>query len=263
MSTDETTPREVTSNPASRVLRVIQVFETASQQESMRNIWIAYLGIPPSARQEHDVVVAVNKFVGEIHLTADRLSEVGVPEHLYVNTQARLAEAFSTVQINSGLNNHIKTLNRERIVAEWEAWALSRFDEAELGDETIAALKEMLQQHEALLAGSTIPAEVRSMLSAHARELREALLLHKVQGRTAVDAAISKIEGDLRKVPPDIAAQTEASADGQKVVRSTANLIKKANEAIKQATEFFQFGKQVYQLGADAWEVVKPMITNQ
>ncbi len=251
-------------NPASRLNDLVQFFHSADPNAAIKDAWEKYMGSATTPLTEDEVLDVIQAVLGEIRAMEAKLKEIGIPANLYTDCVAQLRSAFSPTQLGAPWNAHqAQMTNRATPLAlQWAAWALSRFDENEISEESMESLRTSLAAQEKLLQETDLPAGLREILERQTAGLRRALHLYKIQGVTPLRKVVSDSVGEMRTVSPEFVAEVEAAGPQVKqAVNRNMALISKVAEVSDKGSKVLKFGKEFYQLGSSVWTSVEGLLT--
>lgn len=250
-------------NPASRLNTIVQFFNSVSPNESMLAAWQRYLGLEASGSEEA-ALTATQAVLAEIRSAEARLSQVGVPAELFSEAATLLRNAFSPTQLGAAWVNHRESITKRAVplALQWAGWALSRFDENDLPEESIQSLQEGIAAQEAILMEVDLPASFRDMLERQVAELKTALMLYKVKGVQPLTDAVNKQSSEMRYVPTEMMEDYDKSSSEVKgAVQKGMALIGLAAKVADQGSKVVKFGKEIYELGATGWQFGQQLLT--
>jgi hypothetical protein len=201
-------------NPASRLNELVQFFHSTDPNAAIKSAWERYMGSASTPLTEDEVLDVILAVLAEIRAMEAKLKEIGVPADLYADCVAQLRTGFSPTQLATSWNSHREQMVKRAtpLALQWAAWALSRFDENMIDEETIESLRTSLAEQEKLLQETHLPAGLREMLERQTTGLRRALHLYKIQGVAPVQKIVSDSIGELATASHDLVAEVEASS---------------------------------------------------
>ncbi len=251
-------------NPASRLNDLVQFFHSANPNAAIKEAWEKYMGSASTPLSEDEVLDVIHAVLSEIRAMEAKLKEIGAPANLYADCVTQLRTAFSPTQLSVGWKTHqAQMVHRATPLAlQWAAWALSRFDENEISEESMESLRTSLAEQEKLLQETDLPAGLREMLERQTAGLRRALHLYKIQGVAPMRKVVSDSVGEMTTVSPEFVADVEAGGTQVKqAVKQSMALIGKVAEVADKGSKVFKFGKEVYGLGSSVWTSVQGLLT--
>jgi hypothetical protein len=229
-------------NPASRLNTIVQFFNSVPPQEVMKAAWQRYLGIEASALEE-EVLIATQAVLAEIRNAKTKLKQIGAPEGLFNEAASILYNAFSPTQLAGNWNGHREAVTQRAVplALQWASWALSRFDENDIPDESIQSLKEGLAAQEAMLRETDLPDSLREMLERQVADLKTALVLYKVSGVKPLVDAVNKQSGEMRHASTEMVEEVESGPpEAKSAVQNALRLIGQAAKVADQGLEVWQ-----------------------
>lgn len=252
-------------NPASRLNELVQFFRSADPNSAIKSAWEKYMGSASTPLSEDEVLDVIQAVLAEIRSMESRLKEIGVPADLYADCVSQLRTAFSPTQLATSWNTHREQMVKRAtpLALQWAAWALSRFDENEIGEEAAESLRTSLAEQEKLLQETELPAGLREMLERQTTGLRRALHLYKIQGVAPVQKIVSDSIGELATASHDLVAEVEASPSSVKqAFEQGKKMIGKAAEFANKGSQVVKFGKEIYELGMGGWQIGQQLLSN-
>lgn len=252
-------------NPASRLNDLVQFFHSANPNAAIKDAWEKYMDSTSTPLTEDKVLDVIQAVLGEIRAMETKLKAIGDPANLYGDCVAQLRVAFSPTQLATAWNaHHAQMLSRATPLAlEWAAWALSRFDENEISEESMESLRTSLAEQEKLLQETDLTAGLREMLERQTAGLRRALHLYKIQGIAPVQKVVSDSIGELATASPDLVAEVEAGSSAVKqVFEQGKKMIGKAAEFADKGAKIAKFSKEIYELGINGWHFGQQLLSN-
>jgi hypothetical protein len=249
-------------NPASRLNTIVQFFNSANPSESMLSAWQRYLGLELSGSEE-EALIATQAVLGEIKGAQAKLRQIKAPEELFDEAANSLKNAFSPTQLAGGWSNHRDSITKRAVplALQWASWALSRFDENDIPEESIKSLEESLAAQETMLKEVDLPESLREMLERQVADLKTALVLYKISGVKPLIDVVNKQSSEMRHAPAEMVSEVEnGSSETKGVVQSALRLIGQAAKVADQGSKIFQFGKDMHALGSGAWQSGQQLI---
>ena len=251
-------------NPASRLNNLVEFFNSANPNAAIKEAWEKHMGSAPTLLSEDDVLDVIQAVLAEIRAMEAKLKEIGAPANLYTECVAQLRAGFSPTQLTVPWNVHREQMVKRAtpLALQWASWALSRFDEHEIGEEDMESLRASLAEQENLLQETNLPAGLREMLERQTVALRRALHLYKIQGVAPLRKAVSDSVGELQTASTELVATVETGEPKAKqVLKQGMALIGKVAEVADKGSKAIKFGKEVYELGTSAWSSVQGLLT--
>ena len=250
-------------NPASRLNELVQFFHSANPNVAIKEAWEKYMDSASTPLTEDEVLDVIQAVLAEIRAMEAKLKEIGVPADLYTDCVTQLRAGFSPTQLAGAWKSHQEQMLRRAtpLALQWAAWALSRFDENAIDEETMESLRTSLEEQEKLLQETNLPAGLREMLERQTAALRRALHLYKIQGVAPLRKAVSDSVGELQTASADLVATVETGEPKAKqVLKQGMALIGKAAEVADKGSKAIKFGKEIYELGTNAWTAVQGLL---
>jgi hypothetical protein len=252
-------------NPASRLNDLVQFFHSADPNAAIKSAWEKYMGSASTPLTEDEVLDVIQAVLAEIRAMEAKLKAIGAPAHLYADCVNQMRNGFSPTQIAGSWNNHREQMLKRAtpLALQWAAWALSRFDENEISEESMESLRTSLAEQEKLLQETDLPAGLREMLERQTAGLRRALHLYKIQGVAPVQKVVSDSIGELATASQDLVAEVEAGSSAVKqVFEQGKKMIGKAAEFADKGSKIAKFSKEIYELGINGWHFGQQLISN-
>jgi hypothetical protein len=252
-------------NPASRLNELVNFFHSANPNAAIKEAWEKYMGSASTPLTEDEVLDVIQAVLAEIRAMEAKLKEIGVPANLYADCVTQLRTGFSPTQLAAPWSSHqAQMLKRATPLAlQWAAWALSRFDENEIDEETMESLRTSLAEQEKLLQETSLPAGLRDMLERQTAGLRRALHLYRIQGIAPVQKVVSDSIGELATASQELVAEVETSSSAVKqVFEHGKKMIGKAAELADKGSKIVKFSKEVYELGMNGWHIGQQLLAN-
>lgn len=250
-------------NSASRLLSIVQFFNSADRNAAIQTLWEKYLGPSPTPLSEEDVLTAVQAMLAEIRIMEAKLKSIGAPEQLYSDCVNRLRSSFSPTQLNVPWVNHREPIERQAtsLALQWAEWALSISDEDEIDDAAMQELRANLESQEQLLKDTELPAGLREMLERQTASLRRALQLYRIGGVEPVRKVVSDSYGELATASEELVQEVASSPSNvQEVFQKGKRLIGNAAEIADKGSKVIKFGKEVYDLGKAGWQIGQELL---
>ena len=252
-------------NPAQRLLELTDFFSGTATDQSIQAVWTRYIDVDAADASEDAVLEYVGVALAETRLMERQLAELGVPGQLFQSCTGTLREAFSPRLLATNWRSQNASSIQSasvRTILQWASWTLGRWNENTIAPEAWNALTQTLAAHERLLLDtSDIPPSIRAMLERQVRDLRQAMVMYKLQGVAPIQTAVNHAVGELRTATPELVAELESSPEPVK------SLFQKARELVGQAAELsdkgskvVKFSKEIYELGATAWAAGAPLL---
>jgi hypothetical protein len=145
---------------------------------------------------------------------------------------------------------------------QWASWALSRFDENDISEESILALQESLAAQEAMLKETSLPESLREMLERQVADLKTALLLYEVSGTKPLIDAVNRQYGEIRQSFAEIVEFAESGPpEADTLMRKALKLLGEAANVANQGSKVIKFGKDICELGAPGMRIGQQMWT--
>jgi hypothetical protein len=251
-------------NPASRLCDLLESFNSADPNAAIKVAWERYMGSAQTTLTEDEVLDLILAVLAEIRAMEVKLKEIGVPPNLYADCVDQLRTGFSPRQLAAAWSSHREQMVKRAtpLALEWAAWALSRFDENEIGEEDMESLRTSLAEQEKLLQETEMPADLREMLERQTAALRRALHLYKIQGISPVQKVVSDSIGELATASQDLVAEVEASPSAVKqVFEQGKKMIGKAAEFADKGSKVVKFSKEIYELGMSGWQIGQQLLS--
>lgn len=251
-------------NPASRLNDLVVFFSSANPNAAIKEAWEKYMGSAPNPLSEDEVLDVIQAVLAEIRTMKAKLKEIGVPAGLYTDCVNQLRTGFSPTQLATPWSVHREQMVKRAtpLALQWAAWALSQFDEDEVGAEDMESLRASLADQERLLQETNLPAGLREMLERQTAALRRALHLYRIQGVAPLRKAVSDSVGELQTASSELVATVEkGEPQAKQVLKQGMALIGKAAEVADKGSKVVKFGKEVYELGTSAWTTVQGLLT--
>lgn len=220
----------------------------------MLSAWQRYFGLEQSG-SEHEALIATQAVLSEIKNSEAKLKQIEVPEHLFRDAANILRSAFSPTQFGVQFLNHRESITRRAtpLALQWASWALSRFDENDIPEESIKSLQDSLAAQEAMLKETDLPDSLREMLERQVVELKTALLLYKIKGVQPLTDAVNKQISEMRFPPADVVAEVEKSSlEVKSALQKGMGLIGAAAKIADHGSKIVKFSNEVYELGSKA-----------
>lgn len=252
-------------NPASRLNDLVQFFHSANPDAAIKAAWERYMGSATTPLAEDEVLEVIQAVLTEIRAMETKLKEIGVPADLYRDCVAQLRAGFSPTQLAAPWRSHKEQMLKRAtpLALQWAAWALSRFDENEISEESMESLRTSLAAQEQLLQETDLPAGLRDMLERQTAGLRRALHLYKIQGIAPVQKVVSDSIGELATASQDLVAEVEADSSAVKqVFEQGKKMIGKAAEFADKGSKIAKFSKEIYELGVNGWHFGQQLLSN-
>ena len=237
-------------NPASRVLAIVQEFKSQSNGQSIADGWEKILALQKDDDSEDQVYIAVQAFLGELKLIQLRLRDLGAPEELFAPHVARLKNSFNPTQLGSGWQSHREVVTSEASLnaLQWASWVLKQFDENDLDEASLDALRDALYEQDALLENVALPSQLREILARQALTLKVAINLYKIRGVAPLREAVHKSVGELvseNRLNDD--AIKDVTQESNNAVQKGLLLLTKAAEVADKGSKVAKFVKQMYE----------------
>ncbi len=251
-------------NPASRLNDLVQFFHSADPSTSIKTAWEKYMGSASTPLTEDEVLDVIQAVLAEIRSMEARLKEIGTPANLYTDCVAQLRAGFSPTQLAAPWNSHREQMLKRAtpLALQWAAWALGQFDENEIDEEAMEALRTSLAEQENLLQEANLPAGLRDMLDRQTAALRRALHLYKIQGVAPLRKVVTDSVGELRTASPELVAEVNTGEPNVKqALQQGMAMIGKAAEIADKGSKAFKFGKEIYELGTNFYSYAQGLLT--
>jgi hypothetical protein len=245
-------------NPASRLHSIIQFFSSVHPNTSIRAAWLNYMGQEPTPNTDDEVLDVIQAVLAEIRSMETKLRSLGVPEEVFVDCISQLRTGFSPTQLSTPWATHQQNMLQSAtpLTLQWAAWSLGKFNENEVDEKTVAALRESLVSQEQLLADTEMPQGLREMLERQVVGLRRALHLYKIQGIGPLQKIVTDSVGELATASQELVKEVEASPLATKnAFEQGKKMIGKAAELADKGSKVVKFGKEVYELGMNGWHI--------
>lgn len=251
-------------NSASRLHTIIQFFNSADANASIKTAWEKYLDPASIPLTEEDVLIVIQAVLAEIRTMEVKLRSIGVPDNLFHDCVSQLRTGFSPTQLGAPWKSHQEQMLRRAtpLALQWAAWALSQFDENEIDEEVIKSLRDSLEAQEKLLQETVLPVGLREMLERQTAGLRRALQLYRIQGIGPAQKVVSDSIGELATASQDLVTEVETSPPAVKqAFEQGKKMIGKAAEFADKGSKVIKFGKEVYELGIAGLQLGQSLLT--
>lgn len=252
-------------NPAARLNELVQFFHSVDPNAAIKSAWEKYMGSATTPLTEDEILDVIQAVLAEIRAMESKLKEIGVPANLYTECITQLRAGFSPTQLTAAWQSHRDQMLKRAtpLALQWAAWALSRFDENEIAEESMESLRTSLAEQEKLLQETDLPAGLREMLERQTVGLRRALHLYKIQGIAPVQKVVSDSIGELATASQELVAEVEANSFAVKqVFEQGKKMIGKAAEFADKGSKIAKFSKEIYELGINGWHFGQQLISN-
>ena len=179
-------------NPASRLNDLVEFFNSANPNGAIKEAWEKYMGSASTPLTEDEVLDVIQAVLAEIRAMEARLKALDAPATLYTDCVNQLREGFSPTQLAAFWHVHQEKMVKRAtpLALQWAAWALSRFDESKIDEESMESLRTSLAAQEKLLQETNLPAGLREMLERQTAALRRALHLQDSRRRAAAQSCV-------------------------------------------------------------------------
>lgn len=225
-------------NSAERLLKIYDQLVVARQSVAMRQVWAGVFELNhQDADFEDNLVELLTAVRKQIDKTKVSLSSHGVPEDLLQPGFSRLKNTASASQLDTGwdsLKGNIQAPECRQVFA-WSAWVLSNESEGELNYEGLTELLNELKLLEQKILETEMSHKLRSFLQQKIRDIKNAILLSKVEGCESIKDTIESIIGSIVTVDQELNEEIIKSEEKQCVV----------NTFMQKFKQFAEFGDNV------------------
>jgi len=227
-------------NSADRLLKIYDQLIAVRQDNSMnmRQVWTSVFELNESEQDLEDNLVKLLTAVREqVDKTRTSLTTYGVPDDLTHPGFARLKETASATNLNAGWSGMKQSIQTPecRLSFAWSAWVLSKESESELNNEGLLELLNELTDLEAKILETDMSLKLRSFLQQKIKDIKNAILLSKVEGSQSLKDTFDSIVGSIITVDAEILEEINSSKDSQGVV----------NSFMQKFKEFAEFGDNI------------------
>ena len=251
-------------NPASRLNDLVELFNSTNPNAAIKEAWENYMGLASTPLTEDEVLDVIQAVLAEIRAMEAKLKEIGAPASLYTDCVTQLRAGFSPTQLAAPWSTHREQMLKRAtpLALQWAAWALSKFDENEIDEESMASLRTSLAEQDKLLKETSLPAGLREMLERQTAALRRALLLYKIQGVVPLRKVVSDSVGEFQTASSDLVVAVDKGEPKVKhVFKQGLALIGKVAEVADKGSKIAKFGKEVYELGTKTVSAIQGLLT--
>lgn len=236
-------------NPAERVLKVVEHFNSWSLDKTVMEGWVQYLGVEGNEDGHHAVDVAVLAFQQEVRAVRRLLEDMGAPAHLFEGCSGKLRTGLSAQHLQQKWQGlHQTVANTEVFLAlRWASWTLRDSSEAVVDDVVLQDLKEQLEAIEAQLREGGMSALMTETLGEIARAMRDALAKYKLQGVAPLQQAVRNAVGAINSSPIELRDEVKNGASGTKsVVAKVFKVVGDVAKATDDVVKIKKFSEGVY-----------------
>lgn len=234
-------------NSAERLLKIYDELTPINKETSMRQVWASVFELNESDQDLEDNLVKLLTAVREqVDKTRISLTTYGVPDDLTHPGFARLKETASAANLNtawSGMKQSIQTTEC-RLSFAWSAWVLSKESESELNNEGLLELLNELRDLEAKILETDMSLKLRAFLQQKIKDIKNAILLSKVEGSQSIKDTFDTIAGSIIFVDADIAEEINGSKDSQGIVNTFMQKFKQFAEFGDNIDKFIALGEK-------------------
>jgi hypothetical protein len=225
-------------NSAERLLKIYDQLVAIRQSVAMRQVWAVVFELNEQDKDFEDNLVelltAVRKQVDKSKVS---LSAYGVPEDLTDPGFSMLKDTASTSRLDipwDSLKGNIQAPEC-RLSFAWSAWVLNKESESELNNEGLLELLNELTDLETKILETDMPPKLRSFLKQKIKDIKNAILLSKVEGSQSLKDTFDSIVGSIITVDAEILEEINSSKDSQGIV----------NTFMQKFKEFAEFGDNI------------------
>lgn len=228
-------------NSAKRVLQIYDNLVSTRQDTSMRQVWASVFELNESDPELEDNLVelltALRKKVDEIRLS---LTSQDVPDELTHPGFARLKETASTSNLNASWSSFKSNIQapETRLALCWASWVLRNENQRELDNEGLMDLLNELKVLEESILKTEMSAKLRAFLMQKIQDIKNAILLSKVEGSESIKNTFESIVGSIVTVDANLTEEINKSEDKKSVV----------NAFVQKFRQFAEFGDNLEKL---------------
>ena len=234
-------------NSAERLLKIYDELIPISKESSMRQVWASVFELNESDQDLEDNLVKLLTAVREqVDKTRTSLTAYGVPDDLTHPGFARLKETASATNLNAAWSAMKQSIQSPecRLSFAWSAWVLSKESESELNNEGLLELLNELRDLEAKILETDMSPKLRSFLQQKIKDIKNAILLSKVEGSQSIKDTFGTIAGSIIFVDADIAEEINGSKDSQGIVNTFMQKFKQFAEFGDNIDKFIALGEK-------------------
>lgn len=198
------------------------------------------------------VLERLHWFHVELQILHDQAKRVGLSEHLYSGSLARIRAVMSPLQLPAGWNGIRGNLAPEVLLALAFLNELLPDEESAIPEEELQRIKSQVDELAATLAQEELPENLRRLVEHHLVLISRALAQYHIFGARALREAGRTALGEIleQKGAVEGAKETEA-------VSRLGKLWKNVNLAADTALK----AEKLAQLGSRAWEAVSGLLS--
>lgn len=225
-------------NSAERLLKIYDQLVAIRQSVAMRQVWAVVFELNEQDKDfEDNLVELLTALRRQVDKTKVSLSTYGVPEDLLHPGFSRLKDTASTSKLDipwDSIKGNIQAAEC-RHAFTWSAWVLSKESENELNNEGLLELLTELRDLEAKILETDMSLKLRSFLQQKIKDIKNAILLSKVEGSQSIKDTFDTIVGSVILADAEIVEEINGSKATQGVV----------NTFMQKFKQFAEFGDNI------------------
>lgn len=222
------------TNSAKRILNVVNMARSQSEQPSAAETWATVLGLDPKANKQdpHEVNKSLVLLRHELDLLEQKMKASKFSESLYTPYIRKVRVAVTPGNISASWNNYKQNLDGETILS-------LRFCSEILDDEPAADFEELesilsrLKEFMASLDSSSINGPTYQFVVSQVRIIEEAIRSYPIAGNSAIKKAFSEGFSDLNARAEDLVQEEQTEVTSK--VGEFWNALKSAGKEFVEA----------------------------
>lgn len=180
------------TNAASRLKTIVLAAQKGNTNHSATDVWANVFGLSGESPTRKTVKVAqkVAALHGQLEAVRAALGRHEISSELYEPQAQVLEQAISLTNLGAPWANYVASLRPDVMLAlDWWTQTLDD-EETPLTEETLAALRQQIDDLEHTAEDAAIPEPLRQMIQRQCNEMRAALMNYQIMGAKAfTDAA--------------------------------------------------------------------------